>query len=681
MRKGIQRDVTRDPKKYDFELKGDDLAQVLNDKVDSFREYAIQRGHLAAWRKNQRFYENDYFGEGQASDILDSGAVGELKALAFNHFRNILRHIINNTTSNFPAFDVTAINTNIDVRRAARLGKDLIEYYFKVKRSHKYARRAVEKAVVYGDGYLVCEWNPSIGRELGVDEKGRLRKEGDFEFEALSPYDVFFDYTSRDKNNWQWVTFRRKKNKYDLAKVFPKKKDELIALDYFDTDELYNRKEEYFEQTSDSPEVWLYATYHKRSNVLPEGKYILWCGGNDGAFVLYEGPNIYQDQLPVFPISPGEYLETSFGFTEANLLRGPQEVINSTISSLVTNATAAGANNIWAPAGSNFNIQELVDGMNLLTSDSPPEVLSFYKDLPGLKDLMGMANAAMETLSGQNAVVRGNVQSAPNLKSGVALMTVINMAQAYNSALQENYFELFEDVASFLLKTLRKVANEERLIEVAGKQMANTVSSFIGDDLEGVQRVKVERTNPIANSPAGAIEIGDKMLQGGHINPTQFFDIVNTGSLESVMSADEKMMDFIADAKETLLRGEEIPPIPGINHQVYVKEVHSLLLDLDILQKPENQPILQNILKTIQQQLDLMRQGDEIANLNWGGQPPTPQAIGDAEVNPQGNPDLGSGPQAGAPGPEGAPEVLSMQRQAPGTPQAGPVAPMPPGVG
>ena len=124
------------------------------------------------------------------------------------------------------------------------------------------------------------------------------------------------------------------------------------------------------------------STYQVSNNVLDRGKYILWAGGRGAAFALYEGENIYGDKLPVFPLSPGDYLETSFGFTEANLLRAPQEVINLVISSLVTNAAACGANNIWTPTGSNFTIQELVDGMNLLQSDADkkPEVIKTNND-------------------------------------------------------------------------------------------------------------------------------------------------------------------------------------------------------------------------------------------------------------------------------------------------------------
>jgi hypothetical protein len=128
-----------------------------------------------------------------------------------------------------------------------------------------------------------------------------------------------------------------------------------------------------------------------------------------------------------------------------------------------------------------------------------------------------------------------------------------------------------------------------------------------------------------------------ELLKIGKITPLEFFDVVNTGNLDVAVQADKRMLDFIAVAKEQLLAGKELPPIPGINHQLYIKEIHSLLFDVDILSNPKNQNIMRNITQTLQQQLDIMRNGDEIANLIYGGKPPTPMAIEDSEATP-GNP-------------------------------------------
>jgi len=640
-------------KDYVFLKKGDDLASELSKKIVEFQEHIIRTGIYSQWRKNQKFYENDFYNVSKTNDIADAGAVGELKAASFNHFRNILRHMLNQLTAITPAFDVSAANTDVASRRAAKIGKDIVNYYFKVKRVSKYTKRGAEFALVYGDGYPICEWNPSIGKKVARGEDGRLVREGDFDFTCASPYDVFFDSTLDDKDNLEWFQFRRKRNKYDLAKIFPKQAKKIIGLSpYYDTDLYKKTQEDGADRNVDSDYVYVYSMYHVSNNCLPNGKYCLYAGGESESFMLYEGDNLYGEKLPVFNLSPAKYLDSPFGFTEANLLRGPQEVINLMISAMVSNANALSVNNIWAPTGANLNIQEITDGLNYITTDSDkkPEVLSLYQDAPGLRDLLQLCNATMETLSAQNAVVRGNVQDAPNLKSGIAISTVMNMAQQYSQSLEKAYIEMFEDLATFLIETLQKVANTERMIDVTGKMQATSVNSFTRDDLDGISRVIVDQTNPITKQPAGKIEIAMELLKLGHITPERFFDVVNTGNLDVAVESDERMLDFVSSVKEKLIEGEEIPPIPGINHQLYIKEIHSLLYDTEILSNQENQMIMQNIVKTIQQQLDIMRNGDEIANLIYGGKSPTPTAISREEMQPEGGGEVQMPPSLSAEG-------------------------------
>jgi len=619
---------------YLFLKKGYELAAGLTKKVNDYQDYVLRAGIYSQWRKNQRYYENDFYGNAKSNDIMDAGAVGELKASSFNHFRNVIRHMLNQLTAIVPAFDVSAANTDVESRRASKIGEDVVSYYFKVKRASKYTKKGAEFALVYGDGWPVVEWNPTKGKNIGKTENGRFIKEGDFDFSCIGPYDSFYDYSVDDKNHLEWFIFRRKKNKYDMAKIFPKKAKELIALSpYYETDLYEQRREDSRDYGIDSDNIYVYSAYHKSCNCLENGKYVMFIGGSQG-FSLYEGDNLYGDKLPIFNLSPADYLNSPFGFTEANLLRGPQEVINLMVSALISNAASLSTNNIWAPTGSNLNLEELTDGLNLITTDSDkkPEVLSLYQDVPGLKNLLLLCNSTIETLSGQNAVVRGNVQDAPNLKSGIAISTVINMAQQYSQSLEVAYVEMFEDMATFLLETLQKVANTERMIDITGKMQATSVNSFTKQDLTGVSRVVVDQTNPITKQPAGKIEIAMELLKLGQITPERFFDVVNTGNLDVAVESDERMLDFISSAKEILLEGKEIPPIPGINHQMYIKEIHSLLYDIEILNNPKNQEIMKNIITTIQQQLDIVRNGDEIASLIYGGKSPTPTAVSPGEV-------------------------------------------------
>lgn len=615
--------------------KGDELSREIADRVESFQNKMQAIGLTKVWAKNRAFYENRMVSNAIETDVIDSGDVGELKGVTFNHYRNIIRHMINGMTANMPAFDVSAMNTDKDSRRAASIGRDLVTYYYKTKRAAKHVKRCLEKAVVYGDGFICSEFDPTVGREITTNEKGRVIREGDFIFDAFSPFDVFYDYCKKDFESWAWVSFRRPKNRYDLAVLFPKQKDQILGLKSTVSDDIYADYLRMFDKDkNEEDDVWIYSTYHKACPSLPKGKYVLTAGNSQESITLYESENPYRESLPIFKLSPSEYMETSFGFTEANILRSAQMILTTAISYLVSNMEMGGLNNVWTPKGATLTVEQITDGLNLIQSDTKPEVVDFFRENQGLVNMVSMCIGTMETLSGQNAVIRGNVKDTPNLKSGIALATVINQAQAYSQGLEASYHELFEDMMTFILAHLKKVTTEERIYEVSGKSKRSAVASYKKEDISGISRVYIERVNPITKTPAGKVEVGMELLKLGQITPEQFFDVVNTGNLSVATESDEKLYDYITCVKEALLSGKEVLPIPGINHRLFIQEIQALLYDYDLTIDPKNAPILKNIVKLVNAHMDFIRNGDEIAALIFGGQPPQPQKIGTAELDP-----------------------------------------------
>lgn len=633
---------------YLFTKTGDDLANELGSKVKTFQEHAIRGGFLKNWLKNKRYYENNFFGY-NTEDIIDAGEAGELKATGNNQYRNILRHMIAAAVGTPVAFDVSAANTDVASRRAAKIGKGVTNDYYKTKRVSKHLAATAEKAQVYGDGYIAAQWNPFKGKPLAIDPTtGKLDYDGDFDFDVLGPFDVFFDLSKPSKRDWDWVIFRVRKNRYDLAKQFESKAEEILKIKDTNDDDIYYLRD-YLKllYNYESDDVWLHACYHVANNVLENGKYCLFVGTGYGSTMLYEGDNIYGDKLPLFPLSPGGYLENSFGFTEANVLRGPQEIINITHSAMATNTQATGVINFFCPDPS-VEVEQLTDGMNLIKTSQEPKVLNMMANSDEHFKVIQYATNAMETQSGQNAISRGNVQSAPNLRSGVAIATVLQMAQQYNSDFINDYYDLCEDLFTFILEFLAKFADTQRVYEMAGKGSASSVATFTGKDLHGIGRVIVNRTNPILKQPAGQIEIAEQLLNTGKITPRQYLDVINTGTLSSVTEADDKFSDYIQNVKERLLAGERIEPIPGIDHQAFMLEVQSLLMDIDIMQKPENRKMVENITYLLQGHMTLVRNGDELSEYLKTGALPTPPQINNSEI-PMMNPSLNAGKPAQRP--------------------------------
>jgi hypothetical protein len=618
---------------YLFEKTGDELSEALYEKVDTFQEHAIRGGFLKNWLKNKRYYENNPYGYNTES-ILDTGETGELKATSNNQFRNIVRHTIMAAVGSPIAFDCSAANTDVTSRRAAKIGKDLTNFYYKTKRVSKVLAAGAEKAQVYGDGYVLAQWNPFKGQKMQATSmnKGRIEYDGDFDFDSISPFDVFFDLSKNSKKDWEWVIFRAKRNKYVLAKQFESKREAILKQkDSKDTDKYFLRDYLKILYNYNTDDIDLFACYHKENELLPEGKYCLFLAGGGTDSMLYEGVNIYGDKLPLFPLSPSSYLENSFGFTEANVLRGSQEMLNIVDSAMSTNAMATSVINLWTP-DTNLEVEQLTDGMNLLKTTQEPKVLNMMANSDNHLKIINYAINNMETQSGQNAISRGNVQSAPNLKSGVAIATVLQMAQQYNSDFINDFYDTAEDLFTFVLEFLQKTAKTKRIYELAGKTRASSVASFTGEDLRGVGRVVVNRVNPIINQPAGAIEIAQQLLQTGTITPRQYLDVINTGNLNVATETNDRFDDYIQNVKEKLLEGKPVAPIPGIDHRSFMAEIQPLLMDLDIMEKPEHRQIVMNITQLLQGHMELVRNGDELSEYIVSGTMPSPPQVSNSEI-------------------------------------------------
>lgn len=629
--------------KYTFTIKDEqELSDALMERVVDFQNYVIITGKATSWQKNKDYYENKFYTSYEGLDIIDAGEQGELLAMSVNHFRNVIRHTLNPIQSVTPSFTVTSVNSDVNARRGADIGKQIINYYEKVKRFSKVSKRVAEYAVVYGDGYHVEEWNPLCGEKNIDPETGKLEPDGDFDAEAISVWDMFFDFTK--KGTRDWFIFRRRKNKFDVAASFSgEKKEKILHLDPFYMGDRYFKDMSMYGSLGNTDEIYVYSCYHRATEAVKGGLYCMFAGDGTKTVNLYTSENIYENELPIFVMQPAQFLENEFGFTDTNTFRGCQEMINDVISKSVTNAQSA-LKDIWFPKGEECNIEALSSGRNIIQSSVKPEVIDLYAGDNGLINLFNMFKGQMETLSAQNAVVRGDIASAPNLKSGIAIQTVVAMGQQFSYGLQSSYNELFEDINTFRLKTLQKFPKNKRVIDIIGKSQSAGTLAFTASDLKGVSRVVVNLINPMLNSPAGRIEIAESLLknQMPGFGMIEYFDVVNYGNLDAATESQKALITYVAQVKEMLLAGKPVTPVAGADHKYVVKEVQALLMNPEFTQDQNNAPIVQAITQFITAEMEIMHNGDEISAMIYGGMPPTyispmPQGVPQGNMPPSGN--------------------------------------------
>lgn len=639
----------------------DKTAAVVLDKANLWFNHLYMNGYLDKIREMWMAYHGAYYGS--ASDghkILFGGEQGELTQMAVNHLRNIASHMLVMVTSNRPAMQARATNTDYKSLVQTRLANDLLDYYMREKRLEKYLKTAVEYAIVMASGYIKMDWNSTSGEVFDFNEETNAPiYEGDVEFTNLSPFDVIFD-TTKENTNHDWVLCRTYKNRFDLAAKYPELAKKIIELPTKSDLNQYRFDIMMDKETDDVP---VFEFYHRRTESMPDGRYLLFLSAD---IVLLDTAIPYRT-LPIYRIAPSDILGTPFGYTPLFDLLPLQDAINSLYSTILTNQHAFGVQNVLNPRGSDINISALSGGLNLVDYNpqaGKPEALNLTATPPEIFEFIKMLEQAQETISAVNSVSRGNPEAS--LKSGTALAMVQSMTLQFMSGLQQQYIQLIEDVGTGLINMLKDFASVPRIAMIAGKsQRAYLEKTFTGDDLSQVNRVIVDVGNPLAKTTAGKIQLAQDLVQYGIIKtPEQYFTVLNTGNLATMTEYQQNELLLIRAENEKLAEGKEVIALGVDQHVMHIKEHKGVLADPDLRQDPD---LVQRTLNHINEHIELLRSID----------PALLTVIGEQPIGPVG----GTPPGAMSPTDGMAPGQPPVDQMSPnmGVPQPPPVEmPTPP---
>jgi hypothetical protein len=619
----------------------------IEEKVKEYCDTVETQGLKTKWINSYRMYYGKHFNVHTPYDeqnIVELGETGELKGLACNHYRNFINHVLSLTTSQKPSWQARALNSDLKSLQQTKLGNTILDNYFMGKRVLRKYKKAAEYALVCGKGFVYTYWEKSAGRPVmqaqNEDGSSRTVYEGDVQVKALSAMDYFTDGTLDDWDDRTWEVIKTFKNKYDLAARHNAFADQIISMTEDKTKEdIY--KWWSFTQPDDSDLVPVFEFYHKRTDALPNGRYILFLNED---ICLYDGPIPYA-KLPCDRIVQGEIHGTTEGYADAWDLMPLQEAYNVLISSVYTNQQAFGVQNILIPRTSNLSVEQLskhLAGLKYDPQGGEPKALQLTQSPPEIFQMLTMVERLMETISGVNSVARGNPESS--LKSGVALAMVQSMAVQYASKFQESWAFLLEDGGTKIFDLLKQFAKTERIAEMAGKANRGRITSFTGDDLAHVQRVAIELGNPLQRTTAGKVQIADSLLEKGMIKtPQQYLQVMETGNLDPLVEGPEAELDLIRGENELMMDGqfEKVRVVVGDSHLLHVQE-HRCLLSNPLVRSDEN--IVAQILAHIQEHKEIYETQDPF----WAqisGEPPSPQSQA-----PQ--PDLAAMPPEGVVPPE-----------------------------
>lgn len=582
-------------------LPTDEIADALVSKIDKWDQFTRTSETFDRMLRCHEAYYGYNGSDHLSSEISSAGIQGELSLIKVNHLRNIIRHMLIMTTSQRPSVEARAINTDYESVAQVVLANGVLDYYMREKKLERYIEKAVEISLVFGEGYVGLEWDTALGDEFMFDEESqKMIYTGDIKYEAYTPLQVIKDVYRPDSEDQDWYMVIKYKNKYDLIAKYPELEEEILKIeplsDRIDNQFYYG----IFQENTDLIPTYLF--YHKKTEALPDGRFVYFA--SDDA-VFYDDSLPY-DEIPIYQVSPGDFIGSNLGYTPAFDLLGIQESIDILYSTVITNQATFGVQNIMAPRGHGIETTQLGGGLNLIEYDpqtGPPQPLNLTRTPPEVFNFIAQLEKVIETISGVNATVRGNPEA--NLRSGSALALVQSMAIQYNSGLQQAYAQLLEDVSTATVKTLQKFGSIPRVAAITGKNNRTYLKKFTGEDLNKVTRFVVDVANPLARTTAGKLEIATEMLRNGVVKtPQEYLMVLKTGNLDPLYEGEFQELTLIKSENEKLAAGDSAQATLVDSHIEHIKEHRSVLASPEARANPE---VVQATLDHIQQHIDLMR--------------------------------------------------------------------------
>lgn len=646
---------------YFAERSSEECVTALEAKANRWFESMTLSNYFQKISSSWYAYHGSYYYDifNSSHQISFGGEQGELTNIAVNHYRNLGRNTLNIITAVRPSLRAQSVNTDSKSAAQTTLANHLLNYYIKDKSLETYTKSAVEQAIVLSGGYVMVEWNSNIGEVYDTDdETGEEIREGDLTFSNPDIFNVCYDVTARP-NKRDWVIVREFENRFDIAAKYPEYEDQILSAKTISELNIIVGVGFNFDDQSDH--IPVYKFYHKRTEACPEGRHMIYL---DKDCVLFDGNMPYRE-LPVYEINPSRYLGTNFGYTDMFDLLPLQDAVNSIYSTLLTNLSAFGVQHLAIKNDANITLADLEGGLNLIRTNNPREdivPISLVQQPQAGLEMLEKFETVMETISGINSVSRGDPD--PQLRSGNALALVQSMTLQYLSGLQQAYVKLLENLGNAIIHNLQDHAVLPRLISIVGKNKGTMIEDFTGGNINQVNRVTCEISNPLAQTTAGRTEMASELLQMGIVKTAeQYYNVLEHGNLDYMTEDVTRQLNLIRSENERIVDDMPVRAIITDDHVMHIREHQNILSDPDLRFDEE---LTARTLAHIQEHIDLLKNADplimEIVGQPAVGQPQQPggpeQVVGGDAAEQMLDPTVAQGPQQAAQPPTVDPGLL-----------------------
>lgn len=637
-----------------------------------------------------------YFGLSSAgvhatSQVLRDGDEGELAAIRVNHCRPLVNTLLNLIVAPKIVWSPKATNIDSDTLRECELAQAILEYYWSEKAVSHFAVRALEEALVFGDGFVLVKWDEAAGDDFAAmpapeatpsmtfpgDQSApnplaagpvpgaapdpiasmappmadpfagaSVVKSGDLAYTNVSTWNVIRDPYKGSWDESDWVIVREAQSRYNLAAQYPEMSD-----DVFSAENPFDTRAVGITDSMETDEIPVYYFLHKKTPALPNGRRVEFLSNKA---VLKDEP---LDFWPLFRVSAGELMGTPYGYTPFLDILGIQELMDSLHTSVASNQSTFATQMVAAPKGSEIESDELAGGMKILyypVDGKPPAGLNLTNTPREVFAYLDTLKKHQELIFGLNSVVRGEPQSGE--MSGAALALLQSQALQQSSVVQSNYLRFVEALGSATLEVIKTKASIPKKIGLAGKASTALLNfqDYTGDDIQNIKRVQVEIGNPMSQTAAGRSEIAKDLMNLQLIQtPEQYLEVLTTGKLEPLTQSMTNELLLIKSENESLMKGEPVQALVLDEHKLHAKEHRAVLANPNVRKNPA---IVQTVLDHLNQHETLFYQSPPTLLMLVGQEPPPPPMMPPPGMG--GPPPPDAGPPGPPPGPPGPPPAM-----------------------
>lgn len=590
-----------------------DLVGTLLNRYSMIANFMATQGVMARWVKSFNSYYGHYYIDRKATyGIGTGGSQGELTTVVINQFRNLILHTLSLFAQNKISFDAIPLNSDVDGRNASLVGNSLLEYVFEQPKYAQELYRMAEIGQIFGTSFLMVTWD-SDKNFVGVDEDMKPVFSGDLSLRVYTPLDVILEPFKEKFEEQDWICTRKIVNRFDLISKYPDKEKEILQLERVQDTQL---ADPYF--LTDDNHVWEYTAYHKATLAIPYGRLVTFGSRNCIFSDLRENPYCHIDSNTGFPLlgtgipgvcfRPSVTYGSAWGHTVAFDLLPLQDMKNMLASTIASNQSVFGVQNIIVARGTNFDFGDLGNGLRVLEYDINPE-LGPSGGAPAILDLLktpqeifsynNKLDEEMEKISAINGALRGT--PPPQVSSGTAMALLTTQAQTFNTPVENNYIASLQDIANLTLKTIAKFMPYVDISSMVGLKEDYAIPSFKGEELAKIQKVKILTGNALSKSPAGRLAMAQDMMNAGQITPSQYTEIAETGSLKDRTEDITAQDALIQYENQQMIQGNEVPVLLLDNPLKHIQGHMTILTHPDVRNDKSKQEVIMKHISEHQQ--------------------------------------------------------------------------------